>query len=133
MRHGEVHNPQGILYGRMPGFGLSVRGNEMARRVLFGKGRQGHCLALAVEHIQAQKVVGLHAGGRIGLHHDALQAASVGKIVHVARPQRGGNGAVDGVKTHAQRKGALGRTVRQINGNDHGYADGDTQNEKEAL
>lgn len=33
MRHGEVHNPQGILYGRMPGFGLSVRGNEMARRV----------------------------------------------------------------------------------------------------
>ncbi len=30
LRHGEVHNPGGILYGRLPGYGLSVRGNEMA-------------------------------------------------------------------------------------------------------
>lgn len=30
LRHGEVHNPEGILYGRIPGYGLSVRGNEMA-------------------------------------------------------------------------------------------------------
>jgi broad specificity phosphatase PhoE len=32
-RHGEVFNPQGILYGRMPGYGLSERGFEMAERV----------------------------------------------------------------------------------------------------
>ncbi|HJA38241.1 MAG TPA: histidine phosphatase family protein [Candidatus Brevibacterium intestinigallinarum] len=32
-RHGEVFNPQGILYGRMPGYGLSERGLEMAERV----------------------------------------------------------------------------------------------------
>lgn len=31
MRHGEVHNPQGVLYGRMPGFHLSTRGQEMAQ------------------------------------------------------------------------------------------------------
>ena len=31
-RHGEVFNPQGILYGRMPGYGLSERGFEMAER-----------------------------------------------------------------------------------------------------
>ena len=33
MRHGEVHNPDGVLYGRLPGYRLSERGNEMARRV----------------------------------------------------------------------------------------------------
>ncbi len=33
LRHGEVHNPEGILYGRIPGYGLSVRGREMAQTV----------------------------------------------------------------------------------------------------
>ena len=33
LRHGEVHNPDGILYGRLPGFGLSENGREQARRV----------------------------------------------------------------------------------------------------
>ena len=33
LRHGEVHNPTGILYGRMPGFRLSARGEAMARTV----------------------------------------------------------------------------------------------------
>lgn len=30
MRHGEVENPSGVLYGRIPGFGLSERGHRMA-------------------------------------------------------------------------------------------------------
>lgn len=33
MRHGEVRNPEGILYGRLPGFALSERGQAMAERV----------------------------------------------------------------------------------------------------
>jgi len=32
VRHGEVANPEGILYGRREGFGLSPRGHEMAKR-----------------------------------------------------------------------------------------------------
>ncbi|WP_101652251.1 histidine phosphatase family protein [Brevibacterium ihuae] len=32
-RHGEVHNPEGILYGRLPGYGLSERGRAMAERL----------------------------------------------------------------------------------------------------
>ena len=28
IRHGEVYNPQGIIYGRLPGFGLSERGRR---------------------------------------------------------------------------------------------------------
>jgi broad specificity phosphatase PhoE len=31
MRHGEVHNPTGVLYGRLPHFRLSPSGEEMAR------------------------------------------------------------------------------------------------------
>jgi broad specificity phosphatase PhoE len=30
VRHGEVHNPDGVLYGRLPGFGLSDLGHRMA-------------------------------------------------------------------------------------------------------
>jgi broad specificity phosphatase PhoE len=33
LRHGEVHNPTGILYGRNSGFHLSDRGRAMAQRV----------------------------------------------------------------------------------------------------
>lgn len=33
MRHGEVHNPDGVLYGRLPDFHLSGLGQEMAETV----------------------------------------------------------------------------------------------------
>jgi broad specificity phosphatase PhoE len=33
LRHGEVHNPEGILYGRRDGFHLSDLGTRMAQRV----------------------------------------------------------------------------------------------------
>ncbi len=33
LRHGEVHNPEGVLYGRLPGYHLSERGHAMARMV----------------------------------------------------------------------------------------------------
>ena len=33
VRHGEVDNPDGILYGRLPAFGLSERGHRMAQLV----------------------------------------------------------------------------------------------------
>jgi len=32
LRHGEVHNPAGILYGRLPGYQLSDLGHAMAER-----------------------------------------------------------------------------------------------------
>ncbi len=33
LRHGEVHNPEGLLYGRRDGFHLSDLGNKMAERI----------------------------------------------------------------------------------------------------
>lgn len=41
VRHGEVHNPDGVLYGRLEGFRLSERGRAMAARsadALLGQG-----------------------------------------------------------------------------------------------
>jgi broad specificity phosphatase PhoE len=32
LRHGEVYNPEGVLYGRLPGYVLSDLGHEMAER-----------------------------------------------------------------------------------------------------
>lgn len=33
LRHGEVHNPAGVLYGRQPGYVLSELGMQMAQRI----------------------------------------------------------------------------------------------------
>ncbi|WRS30387.1 histidine phosphatase family protein [Actinomycetaceae bacterium MB13-C1-2] len=33
LRHGEVNNPEGVLYGRLPGYGLTPLGEEMAQVV----------------------------------------------------------------------------------------------------
>ena len=33
LRHGEVHNPDGVLYGRLPDYHLSERGVAMANRI----------------------------------------------------------------------------------------------------
>jgi broad specificity phosphatase PhoE len=33
LRHGEVHNPDGVLYGRLPGYHLAESGRTMAARV----------------------------------------------------------------------------------------------------
>jgi broad specificity phosphatase PhoE len=55
LRHGEVHNPEGVLYGRLTGFGLSDRGRAMAERVadhLAGSGPLGAARADVV-HVVA--------------------------------------------------------------------------------
>lgn len=48
MRHGEVHNPEGVLYGRLPEYYLSEIGHEMAK--------------LAAEHLGGTE---RHGGNRI--------------------------------------------------------------------
>jgi broad specificity phosphatase PhoE len=48
MRHGEVHNPDGILYGRAPGYRLSDRGQQMVARVAEVLHAGGHDLRAVV-------------------------------------------------------------------------------------
>jgi broad specificity phosphatase PhoE len=54
LRHGEVHNPQGILYGRAPGYRLSTRGGQMAERVAERVGDRDitHVVASPLERAQ---------------------------------------------------------------------------------
>ena len=46
MRHGEVFNPEGVLYGRLPGFNLSDLGVQMAKRA--ADALAGHDVSLVV-------------------------------------------------------------------------------------
>lgn len=46
LRHGEVHNPEKVLYGRLPGYVLSDLGHEMAQRA--ATALAGHDVALVV-------------------------------------------------------------------------------------
>ena len=54
LRHGEVHNPEGVLYGRLPGFHLSQLGQQMARRVAASIGDRDitHVVASPLERAQ---------------------------------------------------------------------------------
>ena len=54
MRHGEVHNPAGVLYGRSDGFHLSELGNRMAQRVadVIGDRDITHLVASPLERAQ---------------------------------------------------------------------------------
>jgi len=54
MRHGEVHNPGGVLYGRMAGFHLSALGQRMAQKVADTVGDRDitHLVASPLERAQ---------------------------------------------------------------------------------
>ena len=54
MRHGEVHNPDGVLYGRLPSYNLSELGQEMAVRAadFLSKNEIVHLVASPLERAQ---------------------------------------------------------------------------------
>jgi broad specificity phosphatase PhoE len=54
LRHGEVHNPTGILYGQLPGYHLSELGRKMAQRVAEVAGERDitHIVASPLERAQ---------------------------------------------------------------------------------
>ena len=78
-------------------YGLHGAGHPGSRR----ERRQRHHLALVVGRAQAQQVLRLHARRRVSLHQYALHAPLIGEVVDVSRTERGGDGRVDGVETHA--------------------------------
>jgi broad specificity phosphatase PhoE len=54
LRHGEVHNPAGVLYGRLPGYRLSTDGEAMARKAAdwFAGGDVRYLVASPLERAQ---------------------------------------------------------------------------------
>lgn len=55
LRHGEVHNPKGILYGRLPGFRLSVRGQAQARAAAGSLAEHDVAAVIASPMLRAQE------------------------------------------------------------------------------
>jgi len=68
VRHGHVHNPEGVLYGRMPEFRLSAAGERMAEataRSLAGSGRD-IARVISSPLLRAQQTAGA-IGAALGL------------------------------------------------------------------
>jgi len=78
MRHGEVHNPQGILYGRLPDFHLSDLGRKMAERAAeFFSGRDvAHVVASPLDRAQ-------ETAAPIAARHE-LEVAVDGRLIEAA-------------------------------------------------
>lgn len=80
LRHGEVHNPEKVLYGRLPGYVLSELGHEMALRA--GNALANHDVAAVIssplERAQqtAAPVADAH-GLDIGIDANLIEAENV--------------------------------------------------------
>lgn len=71
LRHGEVHNPQGMLYGRLPDFHLSQRGRAMARMVADHLRDEPIGMVTASSLDRAQETAAPIAGAHgLGVHTD---------------------------------------------------------------
>nr|WP_157436473.1 histidine phosphatase family protein [Actinospica robiniae] len=78
MRHGEVHNPQGILYGRLPDFHLSELGRKMAERgaEFFAERDVVHVVASPLDRAQ-------ETAAPIAARRD-LEVATDGRLIEAA-------------------------------------------------
>ncbi|MEU7178958.1 histidine phosphatase family protein [Streptomyces celluloflavus] len=80
MRHGEVHNPDGVLYGRRPGYHLSDLGRKMADRVAEHLAERDitHVVASPLERAQetATPIAGAH-GLALSTDERLIEAANV--------------------------------------------------------
>jgi broad specificity phosphatase PhoE len=80
MRHGEVHNPEGVLYGRLPGYHLSELGRQMADRVaeVLADRPIAHVVASPLERAQetAEPIAKAH-GLDVAADPDLIEAANV--------------------------------------------------------
>ena len=80
LRHGEVHNPSGVLYGRLPGFHLSGLGQKMAERAAqFFAGRDvAAVIASPLERAQeTAEPIAKEFGLQIGVDPRLIEALNV--------------------------------------------------------
>ena len=84
LRHGEVHNPGGVLYGRMDGYHLSDIGRQMAQRVADAVAKLGlrHVVITSVDRDDLRDGGARHFAEVI----QAIRAASPGTTVEVLTP-----------------------------------------------
>ena len=78
MRHGEVYNPEGVLYGRLPDFHLSDLGRKMAERgaEFFAERDVVHVVASPLERAQ-------ETAAPIAARHE-LEVGTDGRLIEAA-------------------------------------------------
>jgi broad specificity phosphatase PhoE len=88
LRHGEVHNPSGVLYGRLPDFHLSDLGREMAERAAVALADRDVTVVIASPLERAQETAAPIAdrhGLEIGTDERIIEAGNIfeGSVVGV--------------------------------------------------
>jgi broad specificity phosphatase PhoE len=88
LRHGEVDNPEGVLYGRLPDFHLSDLGRQMAERAASALAKRDIAVVTASPLERAQETavpVALSHGLAVGTDVDLIEADNIfeGKVVGV--------------------------------------------------
>ncbi|AXE37905.1 histidine phosphatase family protein [Acidipropionibacterium virtanenii] len=80
LRHGEVDNPTGVLYGRMPGFHLTPLGRQMAARAAeyFAQAPLSVLVCSPLERAQETiaPVAALHPDLQVRLDEDVIEATN---------------------------------------------------------
>lgn len=84
VRHGNVHNPENVFYGRLPNFRLSKQGEKEAKKL--GRHLSGKKLsAIYASPMQrAQETAGF-----IAEHHPHLAVAAEERVIEVYSPLQG--------------------------------------------
>ena len=80
MRHGEVHNPHKILYGRLEGYGLSERGLAQAEAVAEALKDNDIVLVVASPLQRAQETaapIAAHHGLDVATDHDLIESVNI--------------------------------------------------------
>lgn len=80
LRHGEVHNPEKVLYGRLPGYRLSTLGEQMADRAAAALAEHDIALVVSSPMERAQQTaapIALHHGLEIVTNEDLIEADNV--------------------------------------------------------
>ena len=80
MRHGEVHNPDGILYGRLPDYHLSERGRAQAEAVAEWLGMRDIVYVVASPLERAQETatpIAAHHGLSIDTDDELIESHNV--------------------------------------------------------
>ena len=98
LRHGEVYNPQGVLYGRLPGYFLSDLGLKMADRAASALANRDIATVISSPMERAQQTaepIAKNHGVEIVTNSDLIEAENIfeGKRVSV------GDGALKQPKT----------------------------------
>lgn len=90
VRHGEVHNPQHVLYGRLPGFRLSALGEKMAEQAaaaLAGRDIRIACSSPLERAVQTLEPIAATLGLEPGVDDRLIESENVFEGTHDAWQQ----------------------------------------------